>query len=308
MRVPVLSPNDVLDHGIAFLHIKDAKKLSKASQEREFHAHYGSSSLTLAAQWYDMQRYTPLIWEDENLELDAKEKLSGLKKFLMAHYFLWVYPKNARVFANAFKVSEFQCRGRPLWIWLMRVASLNAKVIKWHRRLDDAEMEIFIATVDGVDKKTHEFKHDTLPRDNGNCSKKHNHCGVKYQLAIAVHMAKLVHIYGPERGGKQDKTLLEESGLLDKVKDGKHLIVDRGYIKLSNLKKLSWPNEHDDKQTNNFKSRARLRHETFNGRMSFFESMSNEWSHTKEQHKIAFYAVATTIQYQMDNGAPIFDV
>ena len=105
---------------------------------------------------------------------------------------------------------------------------------------------------------------------HGMCSQKLKHCTWKYQIALAVHRPLCVGIYGPLRGGEDDKTMLENSGLLQKIKAGKLLIVDGGYSNEANADKLSWPNPQDSKKLQNFKSRARLRHETFNGRLKNF--------------------------------------
>jgi cytochrome oxidase assembly protein ShyY1 len=105
-----------------------------------------------------------------------------------------------------------------------------------------------------------------------------------------------------------NKLMLEASGLLDKLAKGKFPIVDRGYIKEENNDKLSWPNPHDDKLTNNYKIRARLRHETVNGRMAFFSILFHQFRHSIAKHKAAFEAIAVTVQYQMDNGHPLFAV
>ena len=82
---------------------------------------------------------------------------------------------------------------------------------------------------------------------------------------------------GPVRGGMGDKEMLTESGVLGLLKNRKLAIVDRGYINKDNRHKLSWPNPHDSKAVNNFKARARLRHEAFNGRMCFFDILSHEF-------------------------------
>ena len=109
-------------------------------------------------------------------------------------------------------------------------------------------------------------------------------------------------------GGENDKTLLEESGGLEKIPIGKLAIVDRGYINQRNKDKLSWPNLYDSPEVNNFKSRVRLRHETFNRRLKDFNMLSERFQHNLDKHKAAFEAIVVIVQYQMDNGSPIFDV
>ena len=132
--------------------------------------------------------------------------------------------------------------------------------------------------------------------------------GVKYQLVTAVQVSQIVHIYGPCRGGMHDKTMLEESGVLDLIQPGKLAAVDGGYIKQQHADKLSWPNPHQDPVTHNFFSRCRLRHETANGRMTFYRILSDTFRHSIEKHGAAFTAVAVTSQYAFENGHPLFTV
>jgi hypothetical protein len=68
----------------------------------------------------------------------------------------------------------------------------------------------------------------------------------------------------------------------------------------------AYPDNMDSKELNNFKSRARLRHETFNGRLKFFNSLTHTFKHGFDNHRFVIEAVVVTVQYQMDNGSPIF--
>lgn len=71
---------------------------------------------------------------------------------------------------------------------------------------------------------------------------------------------------------------------------------------------LCLPNTMDSRELKRFKSRARCRHESLNGRLNNFKILQDKFRHGMKCHGIAFEAVAVIIQYQMDNGAPIFDV
>jgi hypothetical protein len=90
---------------------------------------------------------------------------------------------------------------------------------------------------------------------------------------------------------------------------GKLAIADRGYISAGRDEQamLSTPNDLDDERVAKFKSRARARHESFNGRLKFFDILQNTFRHGEARHKIAFEAVCVIVQYQMDNGSPLFD-
>ena len=94
------------------------------------------------------------------------------------------------------------------------------------------------------------------------------------------------------------------------VPEGKLVIADDGYDgdKHDDWKKLSLKNPMDPKELKRFKSRARCRHETFNGRMKHFKILSDIYRHDQGKHEYAFVAVAVFIQYQMENGHPLFDV
>jgi hypothetical protein len=71
--------------------------------------------------------------------------------------------------------------------------------------------------------------------------------------------------------------------------------------------KLSLPNLTDDKALEDFKSWARLRQETFNGRLKFFRALSDTFCHGMDNHKHTFEAVCVIVEYQMDNGRELFE-
>jgi hypothetical protein len=298
VTIILLGGPELRDRALRFLQIE---KNNDHQKELEFHKHYGSSSFTIASMWFDLC-HTDI----ELAKLSLKEKQCGLKMFLVANFFLWSYTKNARILGSRFDICESYARGKHLWKWIQVISALSEGVITWPSSLDRG-VEVFAITIDGVDKKGRERKHPTLNQDRKRFTKKHHHAGCKWQVAMSIHKSKCVHIYGPCRGGMGDKEMLTESGVLGLLKNDKVAIVDRGYINHENRHKLSWPNQDDSKEVNVFKARARLRHEAFNGRMCGFDILSNEFRHTEVKHGIAFLAVATICQYQMDNGSPLFE-
>ena len=90
----------------------------------------------------------------------------------------------------------------------------------------------------------------------------------------------------------------------------KMAIADKGYVtsRADEQGIFATPNPSDPQELKNFKSRARCRHETFNGRIKFFKCLSETFRHGIEKHKIALEAVCVIVQYQMDNGSEIFAV
>jgi cytochrome oxidase assembly protein ShyY1 len=85
--------------------------------------------------------------------------------------------------------------------------------------------------------------------------------------------------------------------LKEKVKDGKKIIVDRGYISNKPDKRmLSQPSALDSKELSNFKSWAHLRQETFNGRLKYFNALAQNFRHTIPQHELVLEAVCVIVQ------------
>ena len=124
----ILSPQDILEKGFHFFNGLPNNFNGKWTKRRtdEFKAHYGSSPVVLANQWFD------LMTVDLDLGLtegDRSEK--GLKMFFIAHHFLWAYPKNTKILASAFSVSDRTVQGENLWRWVRMIAALKAKKIVW---------------------------------------------------------------------------------------------------------------------------------------------------------------------------------
>ena len=197
---------DVLEKGLQYLAIQRQGR-SKAQQVVQFHKHYGSDPLPIGTMWFDLTATTI-----PQSTLTEEEKMRGFKMFMVAHYFLWVRPKNAHVLASRFQMCERNARGAHLWVWIGRIAGLLKKVIKFPR---NPGPEKYYGSIDGVDLDANETKHHRFNVDPGYCSHKFNHCAVKYQIVLSVHSPQCYGIFGPKRGGENDKTLLEESGVLE---------------------------------------------------------------------------------------------
>jgi hypothetical protein len=242
--------------------------------------------------------------------MDSEKSEKGFKMFLIAHNFLWAYPKNAQLLATSFGVCERQVQGENLWRWVRRIAALKGLKIVWPEdEYNDPESQTFIISVDGTDFKVWERKHPTMTLDKGQYSHKFNHGGLKYEIAIDVYRARVVWISGPHRAGMHDKRVYVEGGLRDKIPQGKKVITDRVYgaqAEPEDYAKLSLPNPMDTPELANFKARVRARHETFNGRLKFFSSLNDTYHHSWANHVHVFEAVAVTVIYHMDNGAEIF--
>ena len=150
--------------------------------------------------------------------------------------------------------------------------------------------------------------HPEFNQDRKQYTKKFNHGGVKYEIAIALDGSQIVWISGPHRGGKHDLKIFKE-GLMKKIPLGALAIADRGYKAKTTSEeayaKLSIPSGTDSETLQKFKTRARLRLETLNGRLKKYESLNSTFRHG-ELHKDVFEAIIVSIQYQMDNRKELF--
>ena len=285
----------------------DQARFSQKRKRDVFKAHYGSLPADLADVWSDL--VSTNLAEIKLTEKDQRK--AGLKMFLIANYELWVYPRNATLISTRFDICESYSRGNHLWRWIGKIAGLKAEKIQWLDSLNDPNTETFIITVDGTDCRIWEKQHDVFPVDTKLCSQKFNHAALKYEIALAIFHNKIVWINGPFKAGeKHDITVFREEGLKAIMPEGKIGIFDRGYktSRADEVDMIAFPNAADSNELAAFKSRARARHETLNGRLKMFECLNNTFRHTTEKHRMAFQAVCVLVQYQLDNGAFLFDV
>jgi hypothetical protein len=84
------------------------------------------------------------------------------------------------------------------------------------------------------------------------------------------------------------------------------VIADRGYRGEEGV--VATPNIHDSLETSNFKKRARARHETFNKRIKNFKIIAGPFRHSLDRHSVAFEAVCVLVQYDIENGHPLFEI
>jgi len=280
-----------------------------------FRKYYRVHPKVLSKQWRD------LCSGDDNhndgdimaARVPAKEQNEkGFKMFMMCHYFLFVYPKNAQVLAKDFGFgSADSVTGEKFWRWMKRIQALQASKIVWpEEEYMDRNGNKFTITLDCVDFHTREPKHPTLNLDKGFSSHKFKKAAFRYELGLDVHSPRLVWINGPFKAGTYSDKKIFKGGLKDKLKPlrkrGKKAIADGGYEGYENL--LSMPSSMDKPHVRRFKSRARCRHEAFNAEIKKYGSMSTYWKHGMEKHSIALSVICITLQYSMELGFPLWDV
>ena len=111
---------------------------------------------------------------------------------------------------------------------------------------------------------------------------------------------------GPYDASRHDLTIARQSGLLDVIPAGKRAIGDNGYV--GEPDKFATRNSEDPEGVRKLKYRALARPETFNQRIKRFSCLSQRFRHNLDDHKAVFEAICVIVQYQMENGDPLFDV
>lgn len=308
----LLSLQDMQRHGLEFLGVKAHQQAGLGNRKCKeiFKEMFGSTPMVLANIWHDlMNTVIP------NASCVAAERtFAGLKHFLMAHCFLWGYPRNATWLRMLFfPIGEKETRGEPLWCWVRKIQALLPTKIKFIDRWDDENddrCELFIIGVDGTDCRIWERPHDVFPVDRQLMSHKFNHAALKYEIGVAIYEDKIVWVNGPFKGGRHDLTIFREDGLKETMPEGKIAILDRGYksSRPDEVNVLATPQIGDDPQMHRFMSRVRCRTETVMGRLKAFKCLSEMFRHGEEKHEWAFKACAVIVQYQIDCGAHLFEV
>jgi hypothetical protein len=297
----VLAPSEVLQYGLAYVGLTErVRRWNPKRQELEFHKHYGSSSSVISSMWVDLSIHSEDLGKSEQGE-------KGFKQYMVAMYFLWARPKNASILASAMNVSVDNACGEPVWKWIRRMEGLEKIKLDGGLECDT----VYGISGDGIDFKLWERKHPIFNIDRKACSHKFKACAAKYLIGLSMQTSKCVFVAGPYPGGVADKTIMEHSGLQDLlIKHKKVAMLDRGYITDNPTHRAThcYPDEIDPPDLHAFKSRARLRQETFNRRLRCFSILSNTFTHGWDKHKSALMAVVVIVQYQMDLGSPIFAV
>lgn len=160
-------------------------------------------------------------------------------------------------------------------------------------------------SVDGTHCRVFEPKHPTKSKNPEYYSHKFHQAGVNYEIGLSLFTSHVVWVKGPIPAGQNDMKIFREQGLMNAIPPGKLITGDRGYRGLPNL--ISTTNPRDPKELRVFKRRARARHESFNKRLKDFQCLQNCFRHGVANHQFVFYAVCVIVQFQMENGSPLYD-
>lgn len=310
----LILPPDCLRYGLKFVKIAEWQQelMSDAAKMKKFRAHYGSTPLSIAEMWYDLQQgYFP----DATLT-DQENSIDGFKRYMMCHFYLWTGPKNASVTSSLFDCCEQYALGRKLWGMIGKMAALLPRKIHWDDTLADPTGSDFVGSIDCTDFKIWEPRHHIdLPFDSSFYSQKIKHAAWKYEIVMDITQAKCMSVVGPFPAATSDIEVFrsQTKNVMLAMPPGKMLIADgvylAGRLHQDEVGMFSNPNpglDHPD--LHRVKSRLRARHETFNGRIKNYDILKKGFeSVNRDHHEAATKAVCTITQYEMDNGSPVFD-
>jgi hypothetical protein len=164
----------------------------------------------------------------------------------------------------------------------------------------------FIMSIDGTHTRIYEPIHPLWSKNPEYYSHKFNQSALNYEIGLSLFTSDLAWVNGPFPASRHDKTIFTDDGLLDALPAGKKLVGDKGYRGMPVV--VSTPNPFDADELREFKRRARARHETFNARLKVFGCLNDRFRHRLEKHKTVFEAVCVIIQFQMENGSPLFPI
>jgi hypothetical protein len=294
----ILTDDEVLSEGLQFVGFNESRqaRVKKTTNVQRFKEHYGSIPRVYAQLWEDLQTTTIT-------EAQVVGNKKHFKYFMGAVHFLTVYPTEGQR-AGIFKRCETNCREWG-WTYLQKISALKAHKISWPANWTAGnDLPYFLLSVDGTHCSYHELKHPVLPYDPQMYSHKTNKPGLAYEVALSLHESKVVSVRGPFKASVHDKTMFN-AHLRDLIPDGCMGIADRGY---RGADKLSTPNRYDTQDLSTFKRRARARQEAFFTRIKRFAAVRDQFRHKDlEKHQWTFESACVIVQYQFENGSPLYD-
>jgi hypothetical protein len=301
----ILTPDEVMMEGLV-LAGWDAERLGKRQPETnidQYNGLYGVEPCVMAQLFEDLQ--TTIIAE-------ARIEGINLDKLHWAVHFLYRYPtetENESMWKKCGNTIRSAC-----WFHIEKIRNLKAAKIVWPHF---PSTDIFVMSVDGTHLLTLEPGHPDIPKDPSYFSYKHHAAGFNYEVGIDLFQSKCIWLSGPHKAGEfNDAKMYSTFGLHAKLKHlGKKAIGDFGYRGFPST--ISFHNGLDTEPVREFKTRARQRHESYNGMLKQFQVLSdrfrcktnpNDKLTAAEKLQMCFEAVNVIVQYKMEKTDPLFDI
>jgi hypothetical protein len=299
----ILTDDQVMAKGLELIGfgVERQARVKKETNVRRFKDGYGSAPLVYAQIWEDLQTTTIVA---AHVAGTHKYLVKAFKYFMSALHFLTNYSTESQR-GGRFQNCEKTCRDKG-WEFVRKICALKAEKLGWPQDWvpGNPNLPYFLLSVDGTHCSYHEVKHPVLPYDRQMYSHKSNEPALAYEVALSLHESKVVSVRGPFKASVHDKTMFV-AHLRDLIPDGSMGIADRGY---RGEEKLSTPNRYDSAEVRSYKRRSRARQESFFARMKRFGAVRDQFRHRDiEKHQWTFEAVCVIVQYQFENGSPLFD-
>lgn len=295
--VDALDGDYILKIGLQFVGFDDRRqKVRNDLNMKRFRAHYGCGPKGLAALYKD------LINSQHN-NVDS----FNLRDFLMAFNWLKLYDTQ-HVLAGRWGLYE-ETISVKLLDYTKAIQGLKEEKIKWG---DFHHEEVFVISIDGVHFRIFEPRGDPGAHWYDH---KSNSAGVTYELGIAIRSSRLVWVRGPFPASQHDLTTFrggkkqgpkDPTALQFQLGPGQRGVGDSGYQGEPN--KVTTTRDGHSTELKKWLARVKARHETFNTRLKFYKSLEHRFRHGFQQHQIVMEAVCVAVQYDMENGNPLFEI
>jgi hypothetical protein len=291
---------EILHEGLALVHYDGERqaRASNSSNQERFQSLNGSTAAVIAVMLAELQP------SNNPMARIVFKNDKEIEFFFQAHHFLALYLTESERTAT-FRTSVRTNRDR-VWDIVEKIAALKASKIVWPATwVNGGNCPNFPITVDCSHFVTFEIQTDPVaPQDRRRYSHKSNGPAVSYEAALAIHESRIVSINGPFPAGVNDLTIFRNR-LEAKIPAGSFAIADKAY---RSSRKATTSSSADPPALRQFKTRARARQETLWRRLKRFQSLGNRFRHPIEKHQLVFEAVCMIVQYQFENGSPLFDV
>ena len=287
LSIRKLTPDESFELGLKLVGFDENRNGSRDVMMRRFRAFFGIGPKAFCSMYND---------------LSSRDRMEASNLF-MALNWLRIYD-NEHVLAGRWMLDEKTIRTRVRKT-VTAIQGLKDIKIKWEEYDDD---EMWVVSVDGVHCRIQEVRKDPGAKWYDH---KTNSAGLSYEVALGIRSGRIVWMKGPFPASRHDITTFrgvndDGEALIDKIPAGMKGIGDSGYR--GEPGKMSTTQPGDDPDVKKLKGRIKARQETLFHRMKSFDILENRFRHGVVFHKQCFEAVAVSVQYDFDNGSPLFQV
>lgn len=299
-EVALVTDEDILSYGLLLVGFdKSRQKVTIELNLERFKAHFGVGHSTVRGLFQDLKEANPTVDNKVFNYAHAFMTLNWMKLYDTEHVLAgrWgLHEETIRNKVKAYTKSIQDLKGRKI------------KFCAWK------EGEVFILSVDGVHFQIYEVRTDPGSKW---FDPKSQSAGLAYEIALAIRENQIAWINGPFpasthditmfRGGKEgNKDGWDQNSLYFQIPKGKRCVGDSGYS--GEPEKISVTRDDHPAELKKFFARVKSRQETVNSRLKSFGILGQRFRHGMKNHKMCLEASCVIIQYDMENGHPLFEV